>query len=136
MLKCEFEILKFIYKNPKISKKNVVKKFPKFEDSISSILPYLYVEDKCSECNAKTEEILMAKAQGLQIPIGNIKNYVESNMQEMSSSDECIFYTTTREFQEFYEKKRREFWFFILPYGITTFIAISSVAIQIYNIFH
>lgn len=36
---------------------------------------------------------------------------------------------------EIIEKKQHEFWSFVLPYGITTLIAISSVVAQIIDIF-
>lgn len=50
------------------------------------------------------------------------------------SDDEPIIYLTIFG-DDVVLKHRREFWNFILPYGITTFIALISAAPTVYKIF-
>ena len=44
-------------------------------------------------------------------------------------------YSANRSGEELIEKKQHEFWGFFFPYAITTLIAVSSVIVQIIELF-
>lgn len=93
MLNKTYRILKYIQKNPGVSKTTLIEKFPDF-------------------C---------------------IDEYVKSNMPSVQqpTADSSIVYSTTLKFDEYREQRIRNLFLFLVPYAITTAIAIASILVQI-----
>lgn len=110
MLKAEYKILKYIKKHEGLSAKSLTKKFPYIDDYYFRIKQYIEEE-----------------------PAINIYNEQICDKKGLRHDEKVICITLSGE--EVLEKKQHEFWAFVLPYGITTLIAVSSVVAQIIDIF-
>lgn len=105
----EIKILSYIRRHTAVTGKQLTKKFPDIDE-------YFY--------HLKEKNICVEEAVSI---------YSKEDRDKMKiSDDEPIIYLTIYG-DDVVLKHRHEFWHFILPYGITTFIALSSVIIQILN---
>lgn len=110
MLKREIKVLKYVKKHPDITRKVLYEKFPFLEDD------YHYVQ---KHLVAYGEE-----------PI--FYNGLETGEYQLTDNST---YRLSHEGEQFFKDKSDKFWSFILPYGITTFIALISATPTIYKIF-
>lgn len=133
MLKKTYKILKYIYKNPNISKSELEKKFSDFEKYQSCISSYVSVNDTNEDIEEETRSKLNLECQKLGLKIGESAEYVSKHMANVQNitDDSLIFYSTNLTFDEYYEKRKHDTWFFWFPYTITTLIAIASLLVQI-----
>lgn len=106
MLKREISTLKYIKKHPNVTKATLYQKFPFLENDFMYISHYISISGE--------EEIM---ENGLYT--GECKSVDSST------------YRLNRAGEQYFEDKRHEWLSFILPYGITTLIAVSSVVAQI-----
>lgn len=133
MLNKTYRILKYIQKNPGVSKTTLAEKFPdfcKYEPCISG-----YAEKTCKNESHEDSEMenLILKAVGLGMDVSSIDEYVKSNMPsaQQPTADSSIVYSTTLKFDEYREQRIRNLFLFLVPYAITTAIAIASILVQI-----
>lgn len=106
----EIKILSYIRRHTAVTGKQLTKKFPDIDE-------YYY--------HLKEKNICVEEAANV---------YSKEDRDKMKiSDDEPIIYLTIFG-DDVVLKHRREFWSFILPYGITTFIALVSAAPTIYKI--
>lgn len=135
MLNREYEMLKHIYKHPRVTKSVMLKKFPDFEEYRSIVSEYAFVDDENKDTKAETQEELLQQANQMGFTIGETQEYVKSNMSGTKdvADDSLIFYSAKRILRLYIEEKRRKFWSFALPYGITTLIAIASVIARLFG---
>lgn len=108
MLKREIKVLKYVKKHPDATRKVLYQKFPFLEDDYCYVRKYLMVEGE--------EPVFY---EGL-----------DTGTTQLTDNST---YRLSHEGEQFFKDKSDKFWSFILPYGITTFIALSSVIIQILN---
>lgn len=137
MLKQQYRILKYIYKNPEIKKSELLQKFPDFEKHERGISEYVYVTNKNKDAVSEIEEKLFKEASEKHLPILESSEYVDKNMPkdiQNITDNSLITYSTKLNFQEYLENKRHDEFVFWLPYAITTFIALVSAAPTIYKI--
>lgn len=129
MLNKSYKILKYIYRNPNITKEKIVKKFPEFEKYKKCISEYVLVTDNNVDIVEKYEEKLIMEAGQLNLNISEMSAYIEENMPDVKNviDNNLILYSTNLKFDEYYEKKRHDAWLFWFPYIITTLIAITSI---------
>lgn len=106
MLDKHYKALKYIKKHQPVTKKKLYGKFPFLEEEYDHISSYVSVDGY--------DEILDEKGRCTG---------------EYQKTDVSIHFLNTCG-QEFFEKKRRDFLHFALPYGITTVIATFSVVFQ------
>lgn len=106
MLKREIKVLKYIKKHPDVTHKNLCKKFSSFKDDYNQISQYVSIS------NPKLITI----------------NGLETGETQ---ADDTSTYQLNRKGELFFEDKSNKFWNFVLPYTITTIIAISSLIAQI-----
>lgn len=135
MLKKTYKILKYIYKNPNISKSELEKKFSDFEKYQSCISSYVSVNDTNKDIEEETRSKLNLECQKLGLKIGESAEYVSKHMANVQNitDDSLIFYSTNLTFDEYHEKRKHDTWFFWFPYTITTLIAIASLLAQIFG---
>ena len=133
MLKKSFKILKYIYKNPGVTKERLVQRFPEFDKYRKFISDYVIVEDKNINIESEYEEKLLLEAQKKNLNISETAEYVNNNMLDILNAidDKQIFYSVNLNFNEFYEKKKHEACLFWFPYIITTLIALFALIAQI-----
>lgn len=132
ILKDECRILKYIKENPDITKSELLRKFPHFDNIRKDIIHCLDETNKNHDIFKEKEDDYNEKLYVYQIP-----EYVSGEIDppEFIENNDNITYRINRAGREYFEKKHHDFWFFILPYGITTFIALISAAPTIYKIF-
>lgn len=135
MLKKTYKILKYIYKNPNISKSELEKKFSDFEKYQSCISSYVSVKDTNKDIEEETRSKLNLECQKLGLKIVESAEYVSKHMANVQNitDDSLIFYSTNLTFDEYYEKRKHDTWLFWFPYTITTLIAIASLLDQIFK---
>lgn len=126
MIKQHYKVLKYIHRHKKISKAELLKKFPFFESCLTYISEYVYVEDENEKNQNAIKDSLVIKAKELNLNIGQTSEYINANMPELPYDDSLVFYFTKLSFQEYLEKKRHDAWLFWFPYTITTIIAAIS----------
>lgn len=133
MLKKTYKILKYIYKNPNISKSELEKKFSDFEKYQSCISSYVSINDTNEDIEEETRHKLNLECQKLGLKIGESAEYVSKHMANVQNitDDSLILYSTNITFDEYHEKHKRDTWLFWFPYTITTLIAIASLLAQI-----
>lgn len=137
MLKQQYRILKYIYKNPETKKSKLLQKFPDFEKYERSISEYVYVTSKNNNTVSEIEEKLFNEANEKHLSILESSEYVRNNMPkdiQNITDNSLITYSTKLNFQEYLESNRHDEFVFWLPYTITTFIALVSAAPTIYKI--
>ncbi len=129
MLNKSYKILKYIYRNPNITKEKVLKKFPEFMKYEKCISEYVIVTDNNVDIVEKYEEKLIMEADQLNLNISEMSSYIERNMPDIKNviDDRLILYSTNLKFDEYYEKKKHDAWLFWFPYIITTLIAIAAI---------
>lgn len=110
MLKREIKILKYIKRHPNVTRKTLFCKFPNFGKD--------YNHMKCC-FDAEGDEPIIVDG----VDTG------ETQLTDKST------YRLNYKGEQFLEERSDKFWSFILPYGITTFIALISAAPTIYKIF-
>lgn len=110
MLKRELKVLKYVKKHPGVTRKVLYEKFPFLEYQYAHIQKYLMPDDKSPT-------------------LFNEEGTIKYQFFDVSS------YRLSHEGEQFFQDKSDKFWSFILPYGITTFIALVSAAPTIYKIF-
>lgn len=134
MLKKTYKILKYIYKNPNISKSELEKKFSDFGKYQSCISSYVSKTENNVDIERKTEEELIEEAYKLGLNNTELAKYVKEhtpdNVQNITNNS-LIFYSTNLTFEEYNEKRKHDTWLFWFPYTITTLIAIASLIAQI-----
>lgn len=108
MLKRELKVLKYVKKHPDVTRKVLYEKFPFLKDDYRYVREYLMVEGE--------EPVIY---EGLDTGTTQL-------------TDDST-YRLSHEGEQFFKDKSDKFWSFILPYGITTLIALSSVIMQILN---
>lgn len=131
MLKKTYKILKYIYKNPNISKPELEKKFSDFEKYTGCISAYVAKTDK----NVNHLDKFVEEAQKLGLTNGELNQYVSEHMASVQDADDdlLILYSTNLKFDEYREKKKHDTLLFWFPYTITTLIAIASLLAQIFG---
>lgn len=137
MLKQQYQILKYIYKNPEITKSALLQKFSDFEKHERSISEYVQVTDKNTDVEAEIREKLFIETSEKHMTNIEASEYVEKHMPkniENITDNSLITYSAKLNFQEYLESKRHNAVLFWLPYAITTFIALISAAPTIYKI--
>lgn len=135
MLKKSYKILKYIYKNPNISKSELLRKFPDFEIYAQCVSAYVYKIDNNQNIVRDIEDQTCFEMANKGYNLSEISDYISksaSNMQNITDSN-LITYSTNFKFEDYFEKRKHEKWFFWLPYSITTFIAIISLIVQIFG---
>lgn len=133
MLNKTYRILKYIHKNPMITKSELLTKFSDFEKYEKTIEAYVTKENANKDVENDTKSDLLWQAAQLKIPVGEQENYLNEHMPDVHTSidNSLITYSTNFTFEEYFEKKRHNALLFWLPYGITTFIAGLSLLLQI-----
>lgn len=137
MLKQQYRILKYINKNPEITKSELLHKFPDFEKYEQSISEFVFLNNSNKDIIKETRERLVHEADEKGLRVSQISDYVRKNMPENIQNitdNSLITYSTKLNFQEYLESKRNKAVLFWLPYAITTFIALISAAPTIYKI--
>lgn len=136
MLNREYRILKYIYKNPKITKSKLLQKFHDFEEYETSISEYVFEESKNIDNVSETRGFLINKAVDSKMPIREVSKYVDANMPDVENiiDNSLIFFSAKKSFKEYLEKRRHDRWLFLFPYAITTMISIISASPTIYKI--
>ena len=136
MLKETYRILKYIYKNPQITKSELLAKFPDFEKYKSTIKPYTIKDDKNEDKEANAELKLIQEASAQHLSNINVEKYVKKNMPDVKNitDNSLICYSTNFVFEEYMERRRHEAWLFWFPYTITTIIAVISATPTIWKI--
>lgn len=109
MLKRELKVLKYVKKHPDVTRKVLYEKFPFLEYNYCYIRKYLMPD-------------------GEEPVFHNGYDTGEKQLTDNST------YRLSHEGEQFFQDKSNKFWSFILPYGITTFIALISAAPTIYKI--
>lgn len=129
MLNKSYKILKYIYRNPNITKEKVLKKFPEFMKYENCISEYVIVTDNNVDVVGKYEEKLIMEVDQLNLNISEMSSYIERNMPDIKNAidDRLILFSTNLKFDEYYEKKKHDAWLFWFPYIITTLIAIAAI---------
>lgn len=129
MLKKSYKILKYIYKNPTISKGKICEKFSDFERYESTILDYVIIEDNNVDIEQESIEKLILEADEKGMKISEQTDYITENMKDIENvyDEELVLYSTNLKFNEYREKKKRDAWLFWVPYTITTIIAIIAL---------
>lgn len=132
MLNKTYKILKYIHKNPKIKKSDLLMKFSDFEKYQNCISEYVIVTDDNINLEKVEEETLIIEANQLGLSIGETSDYIKNNKArtENSINNSLILYSTNLNFNEYFEKKKHDAWLFWFPYTLTTFIAIASLIAQ------
>lgn len=135
MLKKTYAILKYIYKNPNISKSELLRNFPDFETYEQCISAYIYVTDNNTDIVSEIDTKLRVEASNKGLNMSEASKYVANNMPDIQNvtDNNLIIYSTNLAFDEYHEKRKRELLLFWLPYSITTVIAICSLIAQILN---
>lgn len=129
MLNKSYKILKYIYRNPNITKEKVLKKFPEFMKYENCISEYVTVTDNNADVVGKYEEKLIMEADQLNLNRSEMSSYIERNMPDIKNviDDRLILFSTNLKFDEYYEKKKHDARLFWFPYIITTLIAIAAI---------
>lgn len=129
MLKKSYKILKYIYKNPAISKMKVCHKFPDFEKYEHTISSYVIIADNNVDVEQEYEEKLMLEANEKGLNLSEQAAYIRENMKNIENiyDKELVLYSTNLKFDEYREKKGHDMWLFWVPYTITTIIAIIAL---------
>lgn len=110
MLKRELKVLKYVKKHPDVTRKVLYQKFPLLQDDYCYVREYLIPDG---------EE-----------PVFN--NGYDTGEKQLTDDST---YRLSHKGEQFFKDKIDKFWSFILPYGITTFIALVSAVPTIYKIF-
>lgn len=107
----EIKILKYIYFHKAVTGKQLTKKFPDIDYYYPRLKPHYICEDKAEDI------------------------YPKSIRDKKHISDDEPIISLTIYGDDVVMKHRHEFYSFILPYGITTVIALISSAPTVYKIF-
>lgn len=99
----EIKILRYIYWHKAVTGKQLTKKFPDIDFYYLRLKPHYICEDKAEDV------------------------FPKSTRDKRHISDDEPIISLTIYGDDVVLKGRREFWSFILPYGITTAIAIASI---------
>lgn len=110
MLKREIKVLKYVKKHPNVTRRVLYLKFPFLKDDYCYVDQYLIPDGE--------EPIVL--------------NGMETGEYQLTDDST---YRLSHTGEKFFQDKSDKFWSFILPYGITTFIALVSAAPTIYKIF-
>lgn len=102
MLKRELKALKYIKKHPDVTQKKLYTKFPFLESDFHYISEYVSIDN-------------------LEPILRGVYEIGETKVTENST------FRLNRNGEQLFENKSNKFWSFILPYGITTLIAIGSL---------
>lgn len=109
MLQKTYKILKYIYKNPNISKSELKKKFSDFEKYQSCISSYVSKTNNNVDIERKTEEESIEEAHKLGLSNAELAKYVKEhtpdNVQNITDNS-LIVYSTNLTFDEYHEKKK------------------------------
>lgn len=133
MLKRQYRILKYIYKNPEIKKSELMQKFSDFEKYEKSISEYVLVTDKNFDVESEIREKLSCEAMQKHMNNSEISEYINQNIPkdiQNTTNNSLIFFSANLKFQEELENRRRNAFLFWFPYSITTIIAIASLISQ------
>lgn len=132
ILKDEYRILKYVKKHKVVTKSELIRIFPHFNSIWSNSIIQCYLDE-----TNENREIFNKKQDEYDKNLFVLKNpsYVNGEIEppKYVNDYDKITYRINRDGQEYFEKKQREFWVFILPYGITTIIAATSVILEIIN---
>ena len=102
-------MLKYIHKHLKISKAEILKKFPDFYDCLEYILDYLYVEDKNQEIQLYAEVKLANEAKKVCKSVSEMSEYMSSHRKEVDYDNFAVTYSTNILFRKLLEEKQRKF---------------------------
>lgn len=102
MLKRELKVLKYVKKHPDVTRKVLYEKFPFLVDGYCYVQKYL-------------------------MPDGEEPVFYEGLDTGTTQLTDNSTYRLSHEGEQFFTDKSDKFWSFILPYGITTAIAIASI---------
>lgn len=129
MLKKSYKILKYIYRNPAISKRKISQRFPDFEKYEHTISGYVIIVDNNVDIEQECEEKLVLEANEKGLNLSEQADYIRKNMKNVNNiyDRELVLYSTNLKFDEYREKKRHDILLFWVPYIITTIIAIISI---------
>lgn len=138
MVNRQRKILKYIYKNPGITRSAILRQFPDFAEYEFTFSEYISVKDNYVDPEKEWEDKLYNEAIKLGIPYNDRREYIDSHMPKdkitsVPDPDDHKFYSTNLAFQEYLEKRRHEAVLFWIPYGLTTLIAALSVIFEILN---
>lgn len=133
MIKKVYTILKYVHKNPNISKNELLSKFPNFGKYEHCISEYVCIDDNNVDIMSEVREKLIVEATALGLNSSEIAEYERTHMQNIQNvtDDNLIVYSTNLKFDEYMEKHKHDILLFWLPYSITTLIAIASLIAQI-----
>lgn len=106
----EMKILKYIYRKNAVTGKQLTKKFSDIDDYYNR-LKEEYIRENVAKYELKNSYIVKHKID----------------------PEEPIIFLTIQG-KDAVVKSKHEFWYFVLPYAITTFIALISAAPTIYKI--
>ena len=85
MLKKSYKILKYIYKNPDISKIKICEKFPDFEIYERTILDYVTISDNNVDIEQEYVEKLILEANEKGLKLSEQADYITENMYTCSN---------------------------------------------------
>lgn len=129
MLKRELKILKYIKRNQPVSEPNLKRKFADFD------LCYAYISNLIDIRDVSEEELERRRDEYFKKNEGKPQNKFKGEFPEPENNPKNVFYTLSHEGESFFEGRLSKRLSFILPYGITTFIALISATPTIYKIF-
>lgn len=121
-----YKILKYIHKHPKISRKNLVGKFPDFVSY--SLAPYITIDNQIEIEKSREETELMSET--VSLTMAEMADYIKAHKSVIKEDDSRIFYSTNHKFQEYYEARKRKTRSVWVSFFVTTFIAIASLVVQ------
>lgn len=127
MLKRELDFLKCIKDNERITEAELMSEYPDYQ----SILYYVNDFVRIDDLNNKEYVNNMDEYNARKYVLKNLK---ESDIEPQYNYDpQKIYYSLSHSGFQFFEDRAKKFWSFILPYGITTIIAILSLIAQLTN---
>lgn len=132
MLKRTYKILKYIHKNPNISKSKLLKKFSDFEKYQNTVSEYIVMTDTNKFFEQDKTENLIIEAEQLGLNMLEVSDFIKNHSKEstISHDDSLVFYSTNLKFDEYLENKKHKDFLFWVPYTITTILAIASLIVQ------
>ena len=134
MLKKELKLLKYIDKKGRISRNKLLEKFPELENLQHYIGRYIIIEDELEIPRREQEEKLIIESHEMGMNIAETSQYIENNIQDIPSDNDKIYYSINHDGLEFLQYKKQNLLSFVLPYTITTLIAIASIIVQLVDL--
>lgn len=125
----ETKTLKYIKKHKRVTEPMLKSKFPNFDNYRHYISSFIDRKDLNEEEFKRREFEFNKQHNGPKMPVSQAQQY----QKDFEDDENKIIYSLSRQGYEYFYDKWHEALLFWLPYGITTFIALSSVILQALN---